>query len=460
LQPFVGGEGSCGRTANCNEAFFCVEIEVISALLRRLAIFGMAALFLCASPSSAAAKAPLVHGRAAVLIDGFTGQVLFQQNATDSNYPASTTKLLTALVALEHGNLNQKIKISETAVSQAPDSSSCYLNLGEEQRLEDLLYGLLLVSGNDCAVAIAEGVSGGRPEQFTKWMNETAKRLGASNSHFTNPHGLHEDRHYTTALDLALIAKAAFANPTLLAISGTREFNWPDKNNGTYYNHNSMLFSYDGTVGGKTGFTEEARLTLVNASQRDGRLLIGVVMGEDLKQTQYEDMRLLLNYGFEEFEQKQVVAAGSPQGTVPVTSGKQRAVPVSAGSPVLVTVPRGTEPKTMLSRILPASVQAPVKVGQRLGSLEVRDGERVVAVTDLTAQSDVAGSTPILRLLLRWAGMAVKWVSIAFAALLVFRTFVKIVRRLIRRSRRRAMGRQPARRRAGTVDELYRSGNR
>ena len=421
----------------------------------------MAALLLYASASSALAKSPLLHGRAAVLIDGSTGEVLFQQNATETNYPASTTKLLTALVALEHGDLNQRIKVSERAINQLPDSSSCYLNLGEEQRLEDLLYGLLLVSGNDCAVAIAEGVSGGRIDQFVNWMNETAKRLGAINSHFTNPHGLHEPGHFTSALDLALIAKAAFANPTLLKISGTREFNWPGKNNGTYYNHNAMLFSYDGTVGGKTGFTEEARLTLVNAANRDGRLLIGVVMGEDLKQTQYDDMRVLLNYGFEEFERKVVVEAGSPQGTVAVTGGKKQSVPVATGNQVLVTVPKGTEPKTMLSRILPASVQAPVQTGQRLGSLEVRDGDRVVAVTDLTARESVAGAAPIGRILVRWAGVGLKWVAIVFAGLFVFRIVVKTVRRVIRRARRRRMARhQSVARRMNGTGEFYRSRNR
>lgn len=407
-------------------------------MLKRLAIAGMAALILWTAPVSALAKAPpAMHGRAAALIDATTGQVLFQQNGADTNFPASTTKLLTALVAVEHGKLDQVIKVSARAVNQAPDSSSCYLNQGEEQTLENLLFGLLLVSGNDCAVAIAEGLTNGHSEQFVTWMNETARRLGATKSKFSNPHGLHESTHYTTALDLALIARGALSNPTVLKIAGTREFNWPGKNNGTYYNHNAMLFTYDDTVGGKTGFTEEANLTLVNAAKRNGLFLVGVVMGEESKVNQYNDMAQLLNYGFETFEPKSVVAQESTWGTVKVQSGKAESVPAIAREKAVVTGVRGAEaPVSVIANLTP-SLKAPVTAGQKVGTLEVRDGDRVIKSIDLVAAADVAQWLPSGKTVLSWVLTAIKWLIYLLLGLLAFRTVVKAIRRARKKRRRR-----------------------
>lgn len=429
-------------------------------MFKRLAISAMAALLTIIPAGAAHASTPVMHGRAALLLDGITGQVLFDYNGSDRNFPASTTKLLTALVAVEHGKLDQVVKISAKAVDQAPDSSSCYLNQGEEQKLEHLLIGLLLVSGNDCAIAIAEGVSGGQPEQFVTWMNETAKRIGAVNTHFTNPHGLHETDHYTTAYDLAVIGRAALANRTIEQIALTKEFNWPGKNNGTYYNHNAMLFTYDYTSGGKTGFTEQAGLTLVNTAKKDGRWLIGVVMGEDSKQNQYGDMEDLFEYGFSQFEHKVAVAAGTPQGNVQVINGKQTVVSASAQSEVVVAVPKGTEPKVTLDRKVDATVTAPVTVGQRVGTLEVREGEKVLAAVPITAREAIEAKPPLSQNLLTWTLTVLKWLGITAIGLFLFRTIVKAIRRALRNRRRKgAVGRiASGRRTAGS--ESYGMRNR
>jgi len=402
-------------------------------------MFVMAAFFMIAAAGPAQAKAPSMHGRAAVLIDGNTGQVLFNQNMSVANYPASTTKLLTALVAVEHGNLDQMITVSPQAVALPPDSSSCYLNAGETQSLSNLLYGLLLASGNDCAMAIAEGVGNGHVDQFVAWMNETAKRVGATHSHFANPHGLHDPEHYTTALDLALIARAAFANPTIQKIASTREFNWPGKEqNGTYYNHDSMLFTYDGTIGGKTGYTEEAGLTLVNAAKRGDRYVIGVVMGEADKTTEYNDMTALLDHGFDDFDAKTAVTAGTVVGSVAVAGGQQQSVPVIAKSDVTILVPAGTDPDAVVTPKLDAQAQAPVQPGQKLGTVEIRAGGQVIGVTEADAQLAVAVMTPWAKIALGHALAVIKWLIAILAALLVFRTVVQAIRRLRRRSARRS----------------------
>ncbi|MFZ5817523.1 MAG: D-alanyl-D-alanine carboxypeptidase family protein [Bacillota bacterium] len=405
-------------------------------MVRKLATFLLAGLLfiLTALPASAASP-PALRGRAILLMDGLTGQILYQQDGTERNFPASTTKLLTALVAAEHGRLDQRIRVSRQAVSKGPDSASCYVSEGEEQPLEYLLYGLLLPSGNDCADAIAEGLTDGQPERFIAWMNETAKRLGATNSHFANPHGLHDDNHYTTALDLALIARGALANPVVRRISGTREFIWPGKNNGTYYNLNSMLWYYPGMTGGKTGFTEQARFTLVVGAERDGRQLIGVTLGYESKLQEFEDMEALLNYGFENFVQVEAVKAGTVQGEVQVAEGRAPKVPVMAAGSFSVTSPRhGAQKVTVVPKLEP-EVKAPVSQGQQVGVLEIREGQRVLGTVPVVAQQAVPLRPTLLETAGRWILSAVKWGAMLLAGLFLFRTVVKAVRRALRRRR-------------------------
>jgi serine-type D-Ala-D-Ala carboxypeptidase (penicillin-binding protein 5/6) len=417
----------------------------ICLLNKRFLVGGMAVLIWVLSAVPAAARTFEPRGRAALLLDATSGQILYQQNGQATNYPASTTKLLTALVAVEHGKLDQKIKISEQAIDKAPDSSSCYLNLGEEQPLEHLLYGLLLPSGNDCADAIAEGVTGGNPAQFVTWMNETAKRVGATSSHFANPSGLHDPDHYTTALDLALIARAAFANPVVRKISGAKEFNWPGKSfratgeelNGIYYNHNQMVFYYEGNVAGKTGYTEEAGLTLVNAAERNGQLLIGVVMGEPFQNIQYEDMENLLDMGFSDFERKAAVTKGSETGTVTVTGGLAENVTAVTGGEFWISAPKGATPDITVKPVLDSTAAAPVTAGQPLGKLEVRQGDRLLGTVPLLAKEAVDVKPATAAKLLSGLLTALKWVGGILLGLFAFRTVVKTVRRIRRGSRRR-----------------------
>lgn len=422
---------------------------------------GIAAVLclLTALPASAEG-APLPHGRAAVLIDAASGQLLYEQNATDKNFPASTTKLLTALVAVEHGTLDQKITVSPNAVSMPPDSSSCYLEAGEQQPLEYLLYGLLLASGNDCATAIAEGVSNGRSDQFVTWMNETARRLGTVQSNFSNPHGLHEPDHYTSALDLALIARGALANPTIRKIAGTKEFDWPGKSerNGAYYNHNALLFYYPGATGGKTGYTEEAGLTLVGSASRDGRLLIGVVMGEESKVNQYDDMTALLDYGFTQFEQRPLITKGSAAGTVPVVTGKTSSVPAVAGGDFMISAPRSGQPAVTVQTRPDSKITAPVAAGAKLGVIEVREGDRVIGTVPLVAQNAVAARPQVLMMIASGTATGLKWLAYLLGGLLLFRITIRSTRRALRRSR--ASRRSASRYRSGNLSTAYRGRDR
>lgn len=366
--------------------------------VRRMALTLTLLLFapLLTPPASAApSQPPIMHGRSAALLDGSTGQLLYQYNPAARNYPASTTKLLTALVAVEHGQLNQPITVTPKAVDKPWDSASCYLNANETQPLEYLMYGLLLASGNDCADAIAEGVGNGNYDQFITWMNETAQQIGATNSHFANANGLHDPNHYTSAQDLALIAKAAFSNPTVRKMAGTKSFDWPGKTqNGTYYNHDSLLWNYEGTIGGKTGYTEEAGLTLVNAVDRNGLFLIAVVMGYEDKTAEYQDITALLDWGYGQFATGEILSPNQVLVKVPVSNGTVDAVPATVPKSYSAAIPKqGVQAPGLRQTVKPNPIlSAPVQPGDQVGTVEVWEENRLLQSLPLVAQTGVAAA--------------------------------------------------------------------
>lgn len=389
-------------------------------------------------------------------MDASTGQILYQQNGTEKYFPASTTKLLTALVAVEHGDLKQIIRVSQRAVDKEPDSATCSISAGDEEPLEYLLYGMLLRSGNDCADAIAEGVSNGNPEQFIAWMNQTAMALGATDSHFTNPHGLHDDNHHTTPRDLALIARAALSNPVIKRIAATESFLWPGKeSNGIYYNLlNDLFLSYPEFEAGKTGFTEQAGHTLAAMASRDGLELIGVTMGYENRTAEFEDMEQLFEYGFAEFEQVDAVIEGSSWGEVEVLDGEEASLAVIAAGGFTVAAPRGSSsPGVQLVPVLAPEVQAPVEPGQHIGDLEIRDGSRVLGSIPLLAAAGVNQRPKVTSMALTWALRGVLAVLFTAGALMLTRVIV----RATRRRRRLRYGPYAARRVQGRMITDYRT---
>lgn len=406
------------------------------ALTLSLLMFGIC----WTAPASAApSQPPTMHGRSAVLLDGTTGQLLYQFNPTARNYPASTTKLLTALVAMEHGQLNQMITVSEQAVEKPWDSASCYISANESQPLEYLMYGMLLPSGNDCADAISEGVAKGERSQFVAWMNETAVAAGATNSHFTNANGLHDAEHYTTALDLAMIARAAFKNPDVRRIAGTKEFIWPGKEtNGTYYNLDGLLWSYEGSAGGKTGFTEEAGHTLAHAAERNGLFLIAVVMGYEDKATEYEDISALLDWGFDRFTRGELLSTSQVLADLPVADGEAPTVPAIAAQPFTGTVAKeGGRAPNLRQTIKPnQDLSAPIQPGDQVGTVELWEGNRLLHAVPLVAQAGVAPAP--IALLKQGAGtlsLILTWLAYIGATLLGLVALLRTVATIRRRRR-------------------------
>ncbi|MFS1519271.1 D-alanyl-D-alanine carboxypeptidase family protein [Bacillus sp. SCS-151] len=241
-----------------------------------------------------------INSEAAFLLDGSTGDVLYSKNGDQLMYPASLTKILTAIIAIEEGNLKDQVTVSENA--RNVDGTRVYLEEGEQVTLLKLIQGLLINSGNDAGVAIAEYFDGSE-EKFAERMNKfSEEKINVQHSQFQNPHGLFDPEHYTTASDMAEITKYAMQNDTFREIFGTVELEW--KGTGwetTLYTHNELLRWYDGVTGGKTGYVDESGHTLITSATKGNLNLIAVVLKASSKNLAYDDTTALFDYGFENF---------------------------------------------------------------------------------------------------------------------------------------------------------------
>jgi len=315
---------------------------------------------------------------AAVLMDVDSGRVLYSQNANARMLIASTTKIMTALVAIEHGNLSDMVTVRRDAT--LAEGSSMYLKEGDRLTLETLLYGLLLCSGNDAAVAIADAV-GGSQAKFVAMMNKKAAELGMTNSSFANPNGLDAENHYSTALDMGKLARAAVTNETLVRIASTRSITIGGR---TMYNHNKLLSMMDGCIGLKTGYTRAAGRTLVSCAVRNGQRLVAVTLQDG---NDWADHEQLYEYGFAAYPATQAVNIGQTVRSVRVKDGFPSTVPLMAAEgfswPVGKEETLTTEVK--LTRALTAPVSAGTVVGQAIFKLNGAEVGRV----NLLCGSDV-----------------------------------------------------------------------
>lgn len=260
-----------------------------------------------AAPQSEEPVPPSNHAQAAALIDVTSGRILYSKKGDERLRIASLTKIMTAIVAIERGNLKDPVKVTKN--SFAKEGSSLFLKLGEEMSLENLLYGLMLRSGNDAASAIAEHV-GGSEEGFVLMMNEKATALGLSNSHFMNPHGLDHDEHYSSANDLAKLTAYALKNPTFHEIVKTPVKRAPNPNEKWDYkwdNKNKMLRFYEGADGVKTGYTKKALRCLVSSATRNGQQIAAVTLNDG---NDWNDHSKLLDYGFAHYPITQLTVKG------------------------------------------------------------------------------------------------------------------------------------------------------
>lgn len=252
---------------------------------------------------------PSVNADAAIVMEASTGLILYEKNIKEAFYPASITKILTTLLALENNKLDETVTMSHEAEWDVDfNSSRIGLVEGEQLSLQDALYAVMLESANEVSYAVAEHTANGTVEDFAKMMNERAKELGAVNSNFVNPHGLHNDNHYTCAYDMALIGRAAIQNSEFRKITGSRTYTIPATNKNVerpLANHHRFIkqtITYDGVIGGKTGGTNEAKTTLVTFAERNGLTLIAVVLHVDTAVHAYEDTGNILDFSFDNYQ--------------------------------------------------------------------------------------------------------------------------------------------------------------
>ncbi len=321
----------------------------------------------------------------AILMEEDKGQILYQKNIHKKLAPASLTKILTTIVALENCDLNEMVTVSRRAVEQ--EGSSIYLQLGEKISLENLLYAIMLSSGNDAAVAIAEHVSSS-VEEFAELMNLTAKKAGALNSNFTNPSGLPDTAHYSTAYDLAMITRYALNYDKFKEISATKNkiISWEghDWDRGLH-NHHKMLWSYDGVTGGKTGYTRVAGRCLITTASRNNRNLISVLLNCP---SEWNDSKKLLDYRFNSFKEKVIIHEKEEVINLKVEDGDKRIIKLLAAKNFGLLFKKDNKVKLKKEIYYNDYIELPVKKGDILALMIIKSGN-VEERINLIAESDL-----------------------------------------------------------------------
>jgi D-alanyl-D-alanine carboxypeptidase (penicillin-binding protein 5/6) len=354
-----------------------------------------------------------ISSSSATLMDAGTGTILFEKNPHEKMEPASITKIMTLIIAfeaIESGkvNLSDIVRVSERAWKTG--GSQVFLGPGEEQSLENLLKCIVVASANDASTAVAEYI-GGSVEGFVKLMNDKAKELGMTNSNFTNPHGLSDPEHYTTAYDIALMSRELVKYPMFFKWSTI----WMDylehtdkKRDATMLaNTNKLLGKYEGVDGLKTGYHSKAGHCFAGTAKRGDFRLISVVLNAQSSNQRFEDTVKLLDYGFGHYDSIKVVEKGMVQKTIPVEKGHINEVNVIVTEDVSILIEKGREEHISTKIDVPEKLFAPLNKNQAVGTLTVEQNGKAVKQIDLVISEDVM-KAGILELLKRVFG---KWLS-------------------------------------------------
>ncbi|MDI3327736.1 MAG: D-alanyl-D-alanine carboxypeptidase family protein [Alicyclobacillaceae bacterium] len=376
-------------------------------------VFAALAGFAAAVPGSAAPaegqavswpSPPSLEVPSAILMDAASGQILYEKNAHERRYPASMTKMMTLYLAFESihqgkAHLEDIVPISENAYNTG--GSQVYLDPREKFTLKDMITFVAVHSGNDAAVAIAEYL-GGSVEQFVKRMNDKAKAMGLHETHFVNPDGLHDPNHYTSAYDMAVLARELVRTyPEVLEYTKLRDV-WIRNHTFNASTTNNLLGKYPGLDGIKTGFTDEAGYCLAATAKREGVRLIGVIMGASDDEARQKQMTALLDYGFMNFKPLKLLQAGQPlDERAYVPNGVPAKLPATTKEDLVVLVPEGVSQAQLVRSVeWKAGLQAPIQQGDEIGTVLYRLGDRVLVRVPLVAaeNDDKAG---FLRMIFR-----------------------------------------------------------
>ncbi len=356
-------------------------------------IFVIGILLFCPIRASAEVE---VSAESAIVIDAYSKRILFEKNAYSKRAMASTTKIMTALVAIEELKLDDVVTVSPFAAST--EGSSIWLSPGEHMTVEDLLYGLMLSSGNDAATALAEHTAGS-VEAFTVLMNKRANEIGALNTNFTNPHGLPDDSHYTTAYDLALISANAIHNSLFKTICSTKAktISWESSQwDRSLTNHNKLLNMYDYTIGVKTGYTKKAGRCLVSAAEKDGQLLIAVTLSAP---DDWNDHIKLYEHCFDKYTAFTACKKGDSAGLYVADNKDAESVGLVYGDDFTVSVANDETDNIELKNKL--NITYPVKKGQTIGVCEIYFSGSCIGNVDILAANDAVIQKNLVSILIK-----------------------------------------------------------
>lgn len=351
------------------------------------------------SDSSDVSGVPDVEAKSAIILCGDTGEIIWEKNADEKMEPASMTKLMTALLAVENLKPDQEVEV--TGEAAAMPETKIYLQTGEKITVEELLYGLLLESGNDAAIALAIATAGS-VEDFAAMMKE----IGCTNTNFVNPSGLADENHYSTARDMVMIAKEALSNETVRKIAGTAEHTIPATNayeernleNTNYFlkgvdkevnGKKIKVDKYDGVFGGKTGYVGEDKAALVTGLSADGLEIYSLVMGSSLE-GRYSDVKELMDYGKANVSKYTVFEKGDEFGKVKLLGGAVNKVKAVAADNGYINLPEGVSASLVTTEcVYTDSLFAPVKKGQKIGVVEVYIAGELKKTVELVAAEDI-----------------------------------------------------------------------
>lgn len=346
-------------------------------------------------PAAMAADELNLNCQGAILMDAQTGKILYEYKADQKWYPASMTKIMTLILALEavrdgKTSMDEQVTASENACSFG--GTQVWLEPGEKFPLKEMLTAIAVGSANDCSVAVAEHLAGSEMA-FARMMNEKARKLGAKNTHFVNSHGLHDDDHYTTPRDLALMARYAVTLPHMLELTRIKEYTFREDPKLVLYNTNKLLWWFEGTQGLKTGTTDKAKRNLTAAVERDGLMLISVVMGAEESRGHFTQSMSLQQYGFSKYGYKQFYDTGQQIGMIKISKGVEESIRAVPKERVGTIISKG-EDKNLKVRIeMPEYVQAPVEKGQEIGKAVIyKEGKQVRAIPLVALEEVEKGS--------------------------------------------------------------------
>ncbi len=329
------------------------------------------------------AHALSLSAESACMIIADTNQVIFEKNAYEKMPMASTTKIMTAILALENSSPDDLVTVSRNAAGV--EGSSIYLEKDDKIRMEDLLYGLMLNSGNDAAVAVSEYISG-NPLVFAEGMTALSQKIGAKNTSFKNPNGLDEEGHFTTAYDLSIISSYALENPDFKRIVSTKEKSAKINNGDIMYfsNHNKLLSMYEGAIGIKTGFTKKSGRCLVSAAERNGITLIAVTLNAP---DDWNDHMAMFDYGFSNCQLTPIISKDTSIKTLYTEDNQE----ISCLLEEDITIPtfKNTLPQSEVVTHLPKSISKTILKGEKIGEADILVNGNILKTVDIISDRDV-----------------------------------------------------------------------